>query len=96
MNTKLFKTLSALLLVSVLLSACAAPTAAPTATAVPTVEEAQPTDTVAPAPTNTVAPAKPAVKLTLAAYSTPAEAYAKIIPLFVAYWKAQNLSLIHI
>ena len=87
MKTKLLKTLSALLLVSVLLSACAAPTAAPTATAVPTVEEVQPTDTVAPAPTDTVAPAKPAVKLTFAAYSTPAEAYAKIIPLFIAYWK---------
>ncbi len=91
MNTKLLKTLSVLLLTSILLAACAAPTAAPTATAVTTVEEVQPTDTVASAaPTDTVAPAKPAVKLTLAAYSTPAEAYAKIIPLFVAYWKAQN------
>ncbi len=94
MNTKILKVLSALLLVSVLLSACAAPTPAPTA--VPTVEEAQPTDAAAPAPTDTLAPtdtaapAKPAVKLTLAAYSTPAEAYAKIIPLFIAYWKAQN------
>jgi sulfate/thiosulfate transport system substrate-binding protein len=31
-----------------------------------------------------------ALKLTLAAYSTPAEAYAKIIPLFRADWKAKN------
>ncbi len=31
-----------------------------------------------------------AVTLTLAGYSTPAEAYAKIIPLFTAYWKAQK------
>src|SRR5258706_14908503 len=30
------------------------------------------------------------VKLTLAGYSTPAEAYGKIVPLFVAYWKEQN------
>ena len=91
MNTKLFKTLSVLLLASILLTACAAPTAAPTATAVPSVEEAQPTDTVASAaPTDTVVPTKPDVKLTLAGYSTPSEAYAKIIPLFVAYWKAQN------
>ncbi|HEX2696879.1 MAG TPA: sulfate ABC transporter substrate-binding protein, partial [Anaerolineales bacterium] len=30
------------------------------------------------------------VKLTLAAYSTPSEAYAKIIPLFVADWKAKK------
>lgn len=30
------------------------------------------------------------VKLTLVAYSTPSEAYAKIIPLFVAHWKAQT------
>src|SRR5258708_5691707 len=30
------------------------------------------------------------VTLTLASYSTAAEAYAKIIPLFTAYWKAQK------
>ena len=30
------------------------------------------------------------VKLTLAGYSTPAEAYAKIIPLFTAQWKQQK------
>ena len=30
------------------------------------------------------------VKLTLAAYSTPSEAYGKIIPLFVNQWKTQN------
>ena len=91
MNTKLLKTLYVIIVIS-LLSACAAPTAVPTATAapvVPTEVEAQATDTAAPAPTETVA-AKPPVKLTLAAYSTPAEAYAKIIPLFVAYWKAQT------
>lgn len=90
MNTKFLKTLYTLIIVSLLLVACAAPTAAPTATAVPeeptAVEEAQPTDTAAPAATETVAP-KPPVKLTLVAYSTPAEAYAEIIPLFVAYWK---------
>ena len=33
---------------------------------------------------------KGAVKLTLAAYSTPSEAYGKIIPLFVNQWKSQN------
>src|SRR6187401_29753 len=31
-----------------------------------------------------------AVKLTLAAYSTPREAYGKIIPLFVADWKTKT------
>jgi sulfate transport system substrate-binding protein len=34
--------------------------------------------------------AQPLIKLTLAAFSTPSEAYGKIIPLFVAQWKAQN------
>src|SRR5436190_7733164 len=30
------------------------------------------------------------IKLTLAAYSTPAEAYGKIIPLFIAQWKTDK------
>lgn len=93
MNTKFLKTLYTLVIVSLLLVACAAPTAAPTATAVPEepteVATDAPTETAAPAPTDTVAP-KPAVKLTLAAYSTPAEAYEKIIPLFIAKWKAEH------
>ncbi len=38
----------------------------------------------------TQAASKPPVKLTLAGYSTPAEAYGKIIPLFIAQWKDQN------
>ncbi len=33
---------------------------------------------------------KAPIKLSLAAYSTPSEAYGKIIPLFVDQWKAQN------
>jgi sulfate transport system substrate-binding protein len=45
----------------------------------------------APAASPTSAPeAGGAVKLTLAAYSTPREAYGKIIPLFVADWKAKT------
>ncbi len=39
-------------------------------------------------PTN--AASKSSLKLTLAGYSTPAEAYGKIIPLFVAQWKAEH------
>ena len=92
MNTKILKTLYTFVIASLLLVACAAPTPAPTATAVPeepTAVEVQPTDTAAPAPTETTAP-KPPVKLTLAAYSTPAEAYEKIIPLFIAHWKAEH------
>ena len=80
MKTKLLKNLSALILGSILLGACAAPA----------TNEAQPKDTAAPLPTDTAVPSKPAVKLTLAGYSTPAEAYAKIIPLFTADWKAKN------
>src|SRR5258706_8110791 len=37
---------------------------------------------------STNAASKSSLKLTLAGYSTPAEAYGKIIPLFVAQWKA--------
>src|SRR4051794_35115220 len=44
----------------------------------------------APTSAGTSAPATGAVKLTLAAYSTPREAYGKIIPLFIADWKAKT------
>ena len=45
----------------------------------------------APAASPTSAPASGgAVRLTLAAYSTPREAYRKIIPLFVADWKSKT------
>jgi sulfate/thiosulfate-binding protein len=43
-----------------------------------------------PAASPTTAATGGAVKLTLAAYSTPREAYGKIIPLFVADWKAKT------
>src|SRR6187455_1392149 len=44
-----------------------------------------------PAASSTGTPASGgAVKLTLAAYSTPREAYGKIIPLFIADWKAKT------
>jgi sulfate/thiosulfate-binding protein len=62
-----------------LLAACAAPA---TPAAAPT-----------PAGGSTVAPTGPAggsVQVTLAGYSTPAEAYAKIIPLFQADYKAKT------
>jgi sulfate/thiosulfate-binding protein len=39
---------------------------------------------------STNAASKSSLKLTLAGYSTPAEAYGKIIPLFVAQWKAEH------
>ena len=41
-------------------------------------------------PTTTPGDSTSPVKLTLAGYSTPAEAYGKIIPLFVGQWKTQN------
>jgi sulfate/thiosulfate-binding protein len=44
----------------------------------------------APAASPTSAPGSGAVKLTLVAYSTPREAYGKIIPLFMAEWKAKT------
>ena len=51
---------------------------------------AAPLSLVTPAATTAVPGSTGAVKLTLAAYSTPAEAYAKVIPLFQADYKAKT------
>ena len=74
----------ALLIVVGLLAACAAPAATPTQavdnpTASPTEASASPT-----------AEAKPPIKLTLGAYTTPREAYGKLLPLFAAQWKEKT------
>lgn len=81
----------AVVLIALALFACA-PTAAPTSTppttaaGQPTTAAAQPTTAGTPAPpTQTTTPGK--VELILGAYSAPRDAYKKIIPLFVKYWK---------
>jgi len=95
MNTKFLKTLYALAIVG-MLAACAGPAPTPTAAPTDTAAASAPASSAAPAsaPASSAAvssaAAPAAVKLTLAGYSTPAEAYGKIIPLFIAYWKAQH------
>lgn len=92
------KKLSVVLFLLVLLIGCAPATPAPTEEAVTPEPDVEVTDapevtevvdaTEAPATEEaTELPELEPVTLTLAAYTTPREAYAEIIPLFQAYWK---------
>lgn len=74
MKAKSLKVLIVLSVIS-LLAACAGPAAIPSASSTAVA---------------TAAAAKSPIKLSLAGYSTPSEAYGKIIPLFIAQWKTQN------
>src|SRR5581483_8887044 len=76
-----------IILIALVVLACspqASPTAALPTTASPSSGQPTTAGTAVP-PTSTTTPGK--TELILGAYSTPSEAYKKIIPLFVKYWK---------
>ena len=94
MNTKFLKSLYALAIVG-MLAACAGPAATPTVAPTDTAAASAPASSAAASSAAassaaSSAAALPPVKLTLAGYSTPAEAYGEIIPLFISEWKAQH------
>jgi sulfate transport system substrate-binding protein len=73
-----------------LLAGCAGQGTTTTTSPTEVVPAATSPQTSSTAETNNSGEAKPAVKLTLGAYTTPREAYGELLPIFASQWKEQN------